>query len=151
MISWLFSDPLPVGSPAPPFELPDDQGNVVSLPAQPGRFVVLVWYPGDDTMVCRKQLCEFRDHWTTLKEAGITVYGINPQAASSHARFRSKFSFPFPLLVDAGQKVGERYHTKGLVAKRTVYVIGPDGRIRYARRGKPEVTEVLAAAAGSKD
>lgn len=146
MLSWLISDPLAAGSVAPEFTLPDEAGNTVSLRALRGRNVVLVWYPGDDTTVCRKQLCEFRDVWGGLKESGIAVYGVNPQSAESHAKFRAKFAFPFPLLVDKGQQVGQLYHTHGIVAKRTVYLIGPDGVIRYAKRGKPAVDEVLAAA-----
>ncbi len=145
MLSWLISDPLPIGSEAPAFSLPDDAGNLVSLGSLRGRNVILVWYPGDDTTVCRKQLCEFRDSWAGLQNEAISVYGINPQSAESHSRFRAKFQFPFPLLVDRGQKVGQLYHTHGIVAKRTVYVIGPDGRIRYARRGKPAIEEILAA------
>ena len=60
--------------------------------------------------------------------------------------FRSKYTLPFPLLVDKGQKMGESYHTNGLIVKRTVYLIGPDGTILYAKRGKPAPEEVLAAA-----
>jgi peroxiredoxin Q/BCP len=144
LFSWLISDPLPAGSEAPDFSLPDEQGNLVSLRSLRGRNVVLVWYPGDDTTVCRKQLCEFRDLWSSLQNT--VVYGVNPQSAESHAKFRAKFSFPFPLLIDKGQKVGRLYNTHGIVAKRTVYLIGPDGRIRYAKRGKPDPGEVLAAA-----
>ncbi|MCS7024525.1 MAG: peroxiredoxin [Bryobacteraceae bacterium] len=146
LLSWLFSDPLPVGSKAPPFVLPDEQGSLVSLEQLRGKNVVLVWYPGDDTMVCRQQLCEFRDRWQLLQNHNIVVFGINPQGAESHARFRQKHRFPFPLLVDEGQKVGRLYRTNGLIVKRTVYLIGKDGIIRYARRGKPSVDEVLAAA-----
>lgn len=145
MLSWLISDPLAVGSEAPDFSLPDDQGNTVSLQTLRGRSVVLVWYPGDDTSVCRKQLCELRDEWGELGKRGIAVYGVNPQSAESHAKFRAKFSFPFPLLVDRSQKVGQLYHTHGIVAKRTVYVIGPDGRIRFSKRGKPSVQDILSA------
>ncbi|MBS1825770.1 MAG: peroxiredoxin [Acidobacteria bacterium] len=144
MLSWLISDPLSVGSEAPGFSLPDDQGNTVSLRSLRGRNVVLVWYPGDDTSVCRKQLCEFRDLWPKLHNT--VVYGVNPQSAESHAKFRAKFAFPFPLLIDKGQKVGQLYNTHGIVAKRTVYLIGPDGIIRYAKRGKPDPAEVLATA-----
>jgi peroxiredoxin Q/BCP len=146
MLSWLFSDPLPVGSQAPPFELPDEDGHTVSLASLQGKNVVLVWYPGDDTTVCRKQLCEFRDNWAAAESKNTVVYGVNPQGAESHAKFRRKFDLPFPLLVDKGQKVGALYHTNGLIVKRTVYLIGPDGVIRYARRGKPTPAEVLAAA-----
>lgn len=146
MLEWLFSDPLPVGSPAPGFTLPDEQGNLVSLENLRGRNVVLVWYPGDDTPVCRAQLCEFRDRWEQLQALGIAVYGVNPAGESSHRRFRDKYQFPFPLLVDRGQKVGRLYRTSGLFVRRTVYLIGKDGRIRYAKRGKPPVEELLRAA-----
>ncbi|MCC6366361.1 MAG: peroxiredoxin [Bryobacterales bacterium] len=146
MLSWLFSNPLPAGSPAPPFDLPDEEGHTVSLASLRGKNVVLVWYPGDDTTVCRKQLCEFRDNWSAAAAKNTVVYGINPQGAESHAKFRRKFDLPFPLLVDKGQKVGALYHTNGLIVKRTVYLIGPDGVIRYARRGKPSPAEVLATA-----
>ena len=71
----------------------------------------------------------------------------NPGNASKHEKFREKFHFQFPLLVDEGQKVAERYHANGLIVKRTVYVIGPDGRIRFGKRGMPEPAEVLAACA----
>jgi peroxiredoxin Q/BCP len=147
LLSWLFSDPLPVGAPAPDFSLPDDAGNVVRLRDLRGRNVVLVWYPGDDTPTCRQQLCEFRDNWEAAQEKDVVVLGVNPQNPGSHTRFREKFQFPFPLLVDAGQQVGELYHTRGILAKRTVYLIDRQGVIRYARRGKPSPQEVLAAAA----
>lgn len=146
MLSWLFSDPLAAGTPAPQFTLPDDTGRLVSLADLSGKNVVLIWYPGDDTTVCRKQLCEFRDSWAAAKAKDTEVFGVNPQSAASHVKFREKFQFPFRLLVDKGQKVGELYHTKGFVARRTVYLIGKSGRIRYAKRGKPDPAEVLAAA-----
>ncbi len=145
-LAWLFSKPLPVGEPAPDFSLPDQDGKIVSLAELRGRNVVLVFYPGDDTTVCRQQLCEFRDRWARAAENNTLVFGVNPQNAASHDRFRAKSKLPFPLLVDAGQKMGELYHTRGLIVKRTVYLIGPDGSIRYARRGTPHPDEVLAAA-----
>ena len=146
MLGWLFSDPLPVGAPAPDFSLADQDGKSVSLSALRGRNVVLVFYPGDDTTVCRQQLCEFRDRWADAQRKNTLVFGVNPQNAKSHARFQANRRLPFPLLVDSGQSMGELYHTRGLVVKRTVYLIGPDGRIRYARRGMPDPDEVLAAA-----
>jgi peroxiredoxin Q/BCP len=147
MLDWLFSDPLPVGTPAPDFTLPDQDGNQISLAALRGENVVLVFYPSDETSVCTKQLCEFRDIWADVQAKNTVVFGVNQQGAASHAKFRSHRQFPFPLLTDKGQKMGEAYHAKGLiVVKRTVYLIGPDGVIRYAKRGKPEPAEVLAAA-----
>jgi peroxiredoxin Q/BCP len=147
MFSWLFSDPLPVGYPAPDFSLTDQDGKTVTLASLRGKNVVLVFYPGDDTAVCTKQLCEFRDTWAFAKQKNAVVFGVNPQSAGSKAKFQKKYDFPFPLLSDPGQKVGELYHTRGIIAKRTVYLIGPDGEIRYAQRGKPAPAEVFAAAA----
>lgn len=146
MLSWLFSEPLAVGSPAPDFSLPDDAGRTVTLSALRSQTVVLVFYPGDDTPGCTKQLCEFRDGWEAAKARGVEVFGVNPQSAQSHLKFREKFHLPFPLLVDRGRKVAALYHANGLIVKRTVYLIGPDGIIRFARRGKPAPAEVLAQA-----
>jgi peroxiredoxin Q/BCP len=147
MLFSLFSQPLAVGSAAPDFTLPDQDGNQVTLSSLRGKNVVLVFYPADDTTVCTRQLCEFRERWPLILGTNAVVFGVNPAAASKHAAFRKRYDLPFPLLVDAGQKTGEAYHTRGLVPRRTVYLIGPEGTIRYARRGKPEPEEVLAAAA----
>jgi peroxiredoxin Q/BCP len=143
MFAWLFSDPLPVGTPAPDFTLPDDSGGTVTLSTLRGSTVVLVFYPGDDTPGCTKQLCQLRDHWTDARARGVEVFGVNPQSARSHVKFREKFHFPFPLLVDQGQKVAALYHANGPIVKRTVYRIGPDGIIRFARRGMPSPEDVL--------
>ena len=144
MFAWLFSDPLPVGTPAPDFSLPDESGATVRLSALRGTPVVLVFYPGDDTPGCTKQLCQFRDHWSEARARGIDVFGVNPQSARSHEKFRRKFNFPFPLLIDQGQKVAALYHANGLIVKRTVYRIDADGIIRFARRGMPDAAQVLA-------
>jgi peroxiredoxin Q/BCP len=146
MLSWLFSDPLPVGEDAPDFTLGDQNGNQVSLAALRGSNVVLVFYPADETTLCTKQLCEFRDNWALAQAKDAVVLGINPGNEQKHERFRAKHGFPFPLLADPGQRVGAQYRTKGLIVKRTVYLIGKSGKIRYAKRGKPVPDEVLAAA-----
>ena len=147
MMSWLFSDPLPPGSPAPDFSLSDDTGRIVTLSALRGKSVVLVFYPADDTPTCTRQLCEFRDNWSEAAARGVEIFGVNSRPTTSHAKFRAKFQFPFPLLVDRGQKVAKLYHADTpIVVKRTVYLIGPDGVIRFAQRGVPSPKEVLAAA-----
>ena len=147
MFTWLFSEPLAVGAVAPDFALPDELGHKVALSALRGRNVTLVFYPGDDTPGCTKQLCQFRDQWSKVRERGVEVFGVNPQSAAKHDKFRQKYHFPFPLLVDEGQKVAALYHANGLIVKRTVYVIGPDGKIRFGKRGMPDPGEVLAACA----
>jgi thioredoxin-dependent peroxiredoxin len=147
ILSWLFSQPLAVGSPAPQFTLPDQNGRPVSLRDFAGqKNVLLVFYPGDDTSVCTKQLCELRDDWRTVQSKDTVVLGINPQSAESHRKFIAKQHYPFPLLVDKGQKVAGDYHAGGLIVRRTVYLIGKDGRIQFAQRGKPEPEAVLMTA-----
>lgn len=150
MFSLFAGKLLPVGSPAPEFALRGDHGNTVKLSALRGKNVVLVFYPGDDTRVCTKQLCQLRDGWKAAQKRNTLVFGVNPQNAGSHAKFRIKYSLPFPLLIDKDRQVCALYHAKGLWVTRTVYLIGPDGTIRFARRGVPPVEEILAAADGSQ-
>jgi peroxiredoxin Q/BCP len=146
MFDWLPRDPLPVGSKAPDFTLSTESGKRVELSSLRGKNVVLVFYPGDDTLICRQQLCEFREAWPDVRGLNVEVFGINPQNAESHREFRERFKFPFPLLVDEAQRVAALYNSDGGMVNRTVYLIGPDGKIRYARRGMPRPQEVLAAA-----
>ncbi len=145
MLSWLFSVPLLVGSVAPDFTLLDDAGQRVSLAALRGKNVLLVFYPRDNTPGCTRQLCQIRDHYDRLQAKDVLVFGVNPQSAESHADFRSRQKLPFPLLVDKGQKVAALYHAGGLVLKRTVYLIGKDGKIRFAQRGTPPPDQILAS------
>jgi peroxiredoxin Q/BCP len=143
----LLSEPVAVGEFAPDFILEDQDGRSVALADFRGRKnVVLVFYPGDDTSICTKQLCEFRDHWQAAQAKDTLIFGVNPQSAASHRKFAEKYHYPFPLLVDTGKKVAAQYHAAGLVVKRTVYLIGKSGRIRFARRGKPNPNEVLDTA-----
>ncbi len=136
---------MPVGATAPPFILPDENGDVFILNQNRTRYVVLVFYPGDDTAICTTQLCDLRDNWERVTARGATVVGINPGDAESHGKFKTKHSYPFPLLVDSGKRVAKSYNAGGLITRRTVYVVGKDGKIIFSRRGKPSVDEILAA------
>ena len=148
VFDWLLGAPLPVGTPAPEFSASDQDGNLVSLKSLRGRNVILVFYPADDTAVCTKQLCEFRDSWASVSSKNVVLFGVNPAQSGKHDQFRKKYSLPFPLLVDEGQKIAKAYQSSfSFAPRRTVYLIGPDGFIRYAQRGKPAPSEVLAAAA----
>jgi peroxiredoxin Q/BCP len=109
---------------------------MVHLAKLRGSNVVLVFYPGDDTSVCTRQLCQFRDDWSEARARGVEIFGVNPQSARKHGEFRRKFGFPFRLLVDEGQKVGALYHSNGPIVKRTVYLIGRDGVV--ASRGEED-------------
>ena len=80
-------------------------------------------------------------------EKQTLVFGINSYSDASHAKFRDKYQFPFPLLVDKGKQVCRAYKTNGLIiVTRTVYLIVKDGKIRFAKRGMPPPSEVLTAA-----
>ncbi|MCW5966476.1 MAG: peroxiredoxin [Bryobacterales bacterium] len=141
---WRFFDkPLPKGVPAPEFELNDESGVAHRLSALRGSPVLLVFYPGDDTYGCRRQLCEIRDSWGELQQSGVRVLGVNPQSADSHQQFRAKYRFPFPILVDDGQRVAKLYRADGWIVKRTVVLVSADGRIVMAERGAPSPARVL--------
>ena len=78
-----------------------------------------------------------------MKSKNAVVYGINPGSAESHKKFIDKNRLEFPLLVDSGQEVARLYNANGMFVKRTVYVIGPDGKILFATRGMPSPLEIL--------
>ncbi len=147
MLSWLFSNPLAPGSAAPGFTLLDQDGNPVSLEQHRGhRNVILFFYPADDTPGCTRQACDARDNWTAAVAKDTVVYGVNPGGAKSHRAFREKYQLPFPLLIDSNKIVAKLYNASGPIIKRTVYLIGKDGTIRFAQRGMPSLSEVLTAA-----
>jgi peroxiredoxin Q/BCP len=148
MLDWLFGDPLAVGTPAPAFVLKDENDRTVSLAGLKGKPAVIVFYPGDDTAICTTQLCEIRDDWSAFQRLDAVVYGVNGQGANTHGKFAAKYRFPFPLLVDSGWAMSQAYRAGWGVVRRTVYVIGPDGRIAYAKRGKPSTAEILSAIEG---
>jgi len=147
MFSWLLSDPLPVGSDAPSFEAKDERGNTVSLDQfRNEKNVVLIFYPADDTPGCTKQACQIRDSWPEVNTRDIVVFGVNSNNANSHRKFREKYRIPYPLLVDQGKKISNSYNTGGLITRRTVYLIGKDGKILFAQRGMPSPEEIISSA-----
>ena len=138
---------LSVGEEAPAFSLMDQAGNLVTSGEFRGKKnVVLVFYPGDNTPGCMKQLCAIRDQFELFTADDTVVFGVNPQDAESHKRFINKHNFPFPLLVDREKRVISAYACKGLLmTKRTVYAINKDGIIVFAKRGTPSNEDVLKA------
>ena len=144
MLGLFFSDPLAVGSNAPDFTAKDQDGNSVTLSALRGKNVVLVFYPMDETPGCTEQLCAIRDRWPDLQKKNVVAFGVNPGSAEKHRKFKANRNYQFPLLVDEGQKIAKLYNADGwFVPKRTVYLIGPDGKIRFAERGAPTPDTVL--------
>lgn len=133
------------GETAPEWHLQSYDG---SWHRQASRWSILVFYPGDDTPGCTKQLQDFEDHYDRLKELGCEVYAINPAEADSHRAFAEKFGFRFPILTDRGGSVARQFHcTLPVPLKvkviRTVYLVNPDRKIRLANRGAPSVAAII--------
>jgi peroxiredoxin Q/BCP len=123
---------------APDFELTDDTGTPRKLSDYRGRYVVLYFYPKDDTPGCTKEACNFRDDYSAYEQAGIAILGVSPDDAQSHAKFKKKFQLQFPLLADEGHKVCNLYGVWGPKkfmgreyegVLRTTFLINPDGKI----------------------
>ena len=125
-----------VGDRAPGFSLPSTGGNTVSLDDFVGRPVVLVFYPGDDSPVCTKQLNSYNDELAAFDGLDAQVVAISAQGIESHERFSARHGFRFPLLADTDKAVAAAYGTLGPIGfpRRSVFVIDGDGTIRYAHR-----------------
>jgi peroxiredoxin Q/BCP len=139
---------LTVGSTAPNFTAQDDRGQTVKLADFSGKKnVVLIFYPMNETPGCTAQLCTARDDWKKYQEAGVQVFGVNTADQESHRKFAENHNFPFPLLADTEGAIVKDFGARGLMGmvKRTVYVIGKDGRILFAERGMPSTQTILAA------
>ncbi|TVR23682.1 MAG: peroxiredoxin [Ilumatobacter sp.] len=127
---------LGVGDPAPDFELPGTGDRTYSLADFAGRPLVLVFYPGDDTPVCTKQLNSYNDGLDQFEELDAQVVGISAQDVGSHEKFSDKHGFGFPLLSDPDKTVAAAYGILGPIGfpRRSVFIIDADGIVRYAHR-----------------
>jgi thioredoxin-dependent peroxiredoxin len=127
---------LGVGDTAPDFTLPGTGGREYSLSEFRGHPVVLVFYPGDDTPVCTKQLNTYNDDLEQFSEMNAQVLGISAQDVSSHESFAGKHGFEFPLLADTDKTVAAQYGTLGPIGfpRRSVFIVDGDGVVRYAHR-----------------
>src|SRR4029453_19003670 len=100
---------LPVGSPAPTFTAVAHDGQKVDLAKLKGKYVVLYFYPKDDTPGCTKEACDIRDNWTKMQKAGVAVFGVSTQDNTSHKAFAEKYKLPFPLLPDEKGEIAAKY------------------------------------------
>ncbi len=127
---------LSTGDTAPDFTLPGTGGRSYSLSEYRGQPVVLVFYPGDNTPVCTKQLTSYTENIGQFAEVGAQVLAISPQSVDSHEDFAAKHGFSFPLLADTDKKVAGLYGTLGPLGypRRSVFVVDGDGIIRYVHR-----------------
>lgn len=127
---------LKIGSRAPEFVLPDQDGRDTGLSEllQDGP-IILYFYPADFTAICTKEACTFRDGFSDLRSVGLQVAGISPQDAASHRRFRAQQRLPFPLLSDEDKAVIKMYDVDGPLGvgvRRATFLISKDRNIHDA-------------------
>ncbi|MFW5681570.1 MAG: thioredoxin-dependent thiol peroxidase [Phycisphaeraceae bacterium] len=145
------------GKTAPAFHLADQQGEQHRLSQYKGKWVVLFFYPKDDTPGCTKEACQFRDALDDFAARDAVVLGVSPQDVKSKAKFADKHGLEFPLLADEGSTICEKYgvwQEKSMYGKkymgvaRTTYLIDPKGRIarRWDKVKVPEHADAVLAA-----
>jgi peroxiredoxin Q/BCP len=122
------------GSFAPDFTLPDGDGQTWRLSDQRGKVVVLLFYPGDETPICTRQLCSVRDRWEDYAATGAEVVGVSTNSVESHKSFAEHHELPLRLLADTERKVADMYGALSLIpgkVARSVFVIDGKGVIKY--------------------
>jgi thioredoxin-dependent peroxiredoxin len=139
-----------VGQIAPDFTASIQTGEMINLDEliKSGKKVLLVFYPGDKTPGCTKQLCGIRDVYKEYKELGVVVLGINHANAKSHQGFIDAYKYPFDIIVDEGKEISRSYGQIGKffaseVIKRAVYLIGENREVLYVKQGMHSDEEVL--------
>ncbi|MFA6571130.1 MAG: thioredoxin-dependent thiol peroxidase [Bacteroidota bacterium] len=131
---------LNIGTKAPDFKSQTDSGEEISLKSLKGKWVVLYFYPKDDTPGCTQEACDFRDNYKRIASLGATVIGVSPDNEKSHDKFKKKFELNFHLLPDPDKEICNKYEIMGeksmygkkyLGVIRTTYIIDTKGIIRY--------------------
>jgi len=144
---------LSIGDPAPLFSLLDEHEQLFELKQQLGDKLLLVFYPGDNTPVCTKQLCDYRDGIEAFADLGVQIIGISNDDAESHKRFKAQYKLPFILLTDSDLAVADEYGCKSMLGmKRGLFLLDEAGIIRYQhvenlalfRRSREEVLTAIA-------
>ena len=143
------------GKKAPAISLKDENGDKFSLKDHSGSYVLIYFYPKDDTPGCTKEACSIRDHSKQIKKAGLKVFGISPDDEAKHQKFITKYKINFPLLCDIDHKIAEKYGVwveknmygrKYMGIQRDSFLIDPNGKIiKHYRKVKPEthIVDVL--------
>ena len=144
------------GDAAPQFEAETFSGETIRLKDLLGRYVILYFYPKDDTPGCTKEACGFRDWFDEFKKKRAVILGVSPDPLKNHKKFSEKFNLPFPLLIDDQRKIIDAYGVWGeksfmgrkyMGVYRVTFLIGKDGRIKKIwPEVKPEghASELLA-------
>lgn len=128
------SNKLSLNEPAPDFTLKDGSSNDWRLSDHRGKVVVLLFYPGDETPVCTRQMCSVRDRWDDYQATGAEVVGVSSDSVESHRKFAEHHDLPLRLLSDTEGKVSTLYGARSLIpgkVARSVFVIDADGILRY--------------------
>lgn len=150
-------EPPAVDTPAPAFALPDQAGKTRALEEWRGTWVVLYFYPKDDTPGCTKEACSFRDNLPRIESQDAVVLGVSRDSVASHVKFKDKYDLPFLLLSDENEEVCQKYdviHEKNMCGKkvmgivRSTFIIGQDGKVKKIFRNVKvdgHTEQVLAA------
>ena len=121
---------LDIKTPAPNFKLLDQNGKEHTLAYHRGSYVLIYFYPKDDTPGCTKEACTIRDMYKDFESNGVKVFGISADSVESHKKFAEKYQLPFTLLSDPKKEVIKKYEASGtLFTKRNSYLIGLNGMI----------------------
>ena len=151
-----------MGKPAPDFNLPDQNGQSHALKDFRGKWLVLYFYPKDDTPGCTQEACAFRDYLNLITELGAKVVGVSVDDSSSHAEFAKKYHLPFPLLADKTTETAARYGALMdlmllKVARRYTFLIDPQGNVskvylsvETSRHSKQIIEDLQKLSAGGK-
>lgn len=150
--------PVQLGGKAPEFTLEADDGTRFDSKSLSGERCLLVFYPGDDTPVCTRQLCDYRDGAGQFADLGVRVIGISKDGRASHEAFKRRHELPFTLLSDPDLAVADRFGVRGALGmKRAVFLLDQEGVVRYAkveklpvfRRRREELLEAIGSLHGS--
>lgn len=150
-VAFAASNPT-VGDAAPGFELPDQTGKIHTLEDYSGQWVVLYFYPKNNTPGCTTEACEFRDNIFAFKRLNAQILGVSFDDVDSHREFAEEYNLPFPLLADTEGVLVDAYGVRGSmmftdIAKRQTFLISPDGKIaRHYEKVNPDThsEEVIA-------
>jgi peroxiredoxin Q/BCP len=142
-----------INSPAPDFTLKDGNDEEWRLSDHRGQVVVLLFYPGDETPICTRQMCSVRDRWDDYVATGAEVVGISTDSVESHQKFAEHHELPLRLLSDASGEVSKLYGARSLIpgkVARSVFVIDAQGIVRHSDIRplglfKPKDDETIAA------
>ncbi len=141
-----------VGDLAPDFSLRSGDGKTVSLADFKGKkSVVLFFYPKDETSVCTKEACAFRDQFQVFKDLGAEIIGVSSDSEKSHKGFAEHYKLPYTLLSDEGGQLRKTYGvptTMGIIPGRVTYIIDKDGKVKHVfnsqMEGEKHVTEAIS-------